>query len=216
MSLLLFGVAPEDGEEDLGALEVEGVGERSAQPVSLVAFRDLLAIVAEQATFALQPVTAPAAAEHRRVAEIYSRDRPVVPAPVGTLFRDADTLVRWMELHYVALNDALAFVEGRNAVRVHIRRDGRVDPADRDAGTDLASAAAEAYRALRRQAVAAIPLKLEQITGMVLSGAFLVDRNLWAPFMKVVEQQRREHRTLRFELTGPWAPYDFVRMRFGG
>ena len=141
--------------------------------------------------------------------------KSLLPAPPGVLFRASDVLLRWMELHYVALSDALEFVEDRAAARVHIQRaEGKPD--EREAGADLAAAAAEAFRSLRRRAVAAVPLRLEKVTGLVLSASFLVERDLWKEFVAAVEQQQEEHEMLRFELTGPWAPYDFVRMQFGG
>jgi len=85
-----------------------------------------------------------------------------------------------------------------------------------DAGSDLAAAATEAFRALRRRAVAAVPLRLERVTGLALSAAFLIERDLWKDFANAVEEQHEAHHLLRFDLTGPWAPYDFVRMQFGG
>jgi hypothetical protein len=120
-----------------------------------------------------------------------------------------------MELHYVSLTDALEFVDDRAVARVHIvRADGKDE--DLETGSDLAAAAAESFRALRRRSVAAVPLRLEEITGLVLSAAFLVERDLWKDFAKAVEEQHDAHRLLRFDVTGPWAPYDFVRMQFGG
>jgi predicted outer membrane lipoprotein len=131
------------------------------------------------------------------------------------VFRAADVLTRWMELHYVSLTGALEFVEDRSVARVHIvRADGKDE--DREAGSDLAAAATESFRALRRRAVAVVPLRLEQITGLVLSAAFLVERDLWKEFMHAVDEQQDAHHHLRFDVTGPWAPYDFVGMRFGG
>ena len=71
-------------------------------------------------------------------------------------------------------------------------------------------------RALRRSAVATVPLRVEEITGIVLSAAFLVEQELWKEFATRVEEQGSRAPTSRFELTGPWPPYDFVQMQFGG
>jgi hypothetical protein len=115
----------------------------------------------------------------------------------------------------VSLTGALDFVEDRAVARVHIvRADGRED--DLEAGSDLAAAAAESIRALRRKAVAVVPLRLEKITGLVLSAAFLVDRESWTDFQAAVDEQHDAHHLMRFDVTGPWAPYDFVRMQFEG
>jgi hypothetical protein len=98
---------------------------------------------------------------------------------------------------------------------VHIvRADGKTD--DLETGSDLAAAAAESIRALRRRAVAVVPLRLEKITGLVLSAAFLVERESWKEFLSAVDEQHDAHHLMRFDVTGPWAPYDFVRMQFEG
>jgi hypothetical protein len=182
---------------------------------TLVPFRDLCAVVSEQKAFVLDEPTPQAIAEHRAVVDSVFRHAVVLPAPVGVVFRAADVLKRWMELHYVSLTDAIEFVEDRAVARVHIlRADGRPDEVE--AGSDLAAAATEALRALRRRAVASVPLRLEAVTGLALSAAFLVDRELWKEFMGGVAEQRDAHNRLRFDVTGPWAPFDFVRMQFGG
>ena len=75
----------------------------------------------------------------------------------------------------MSLSGALEFVDERAVARVHVvRADGESD--DLEAGSDVAAAAAESLRALRRHAVAAVPLRLEEVTGLALSSAFLVDR----------------------------------------
>lgn len=182
---------------------------------TLVAFRDLCAVVSEQKAFAVDERSSEVIAEHRKVVDTAFRRSSVLPAPVGVVFRGPDVLKRWMELHYVSLTDALEFVAERSGARVHVvRADGSGD--DLEAGSDLAAAASEALRALRRRAVASIPLRLEAITGLALSAAFLVDDERWKDFIDAIDEQRQAHHVLRFDMTGPWAPYDFVRMQFGG
>ena len=184
--------------------------------IVLVPFRDLCAVVSTQRSFVLDETTPAAIEEHRRIVDRIFNQASVVPAPVGVVFRSPDVLKRWMELHYVSLSGALEFVEDRAVARVHIVRANAKDGEEREAGSDLAAAATEAFRALRRHAVAAVPLRLEHVTGLVLSASFLVERDLWKEFLRAVEDQYDAHHLLRFDVTGPWAPYDFVRMQFGG
>jgi len=184
--------------------------------IVLVPFRDLCAVVSTQRSFVLDETTPAAIEEHRRIVDRIFNQASVVPAPVGVVFRSPDVLKRWMELHYVSLSGALEFVEDRAVARVHIVRANPKDGEERAAGSDLAAAATEAFRALRRHAVAAVPLRLEHVTGLVLSASFLVERDLWKEFLRAVEDQYDAHHLLRFDVTGPWAPYDFVRMQFGG
>ena len=201
--LRLFGVALlEHG--DAGPLP-DGTG--------VVPFRSVGALVAEAPYVATEPGQRDAEV-HRDVIERVFASRPVLPAPVGVVFRSRESLLRWLELHYHALAEGLTFVEDRQAARVHIRRRG--EPGDgAERGSDLAAIAAESFRVLRRHAVAAVPLKTEHLTGIVLSAAFLVERDLWGHFTDAVAEEGARHPDLVFESTGPWPPFDFVRMQFG-
>jgi hypothetical protein len=184
-------------------------------PTSRVTYRDLCAIVTEQKSFLLDDPAPHEIESHRAIVDAVFRRSSVLPAPVGVVFRAQDVLTRWMELHYMSLTSALQFVDDRAVARVHVvRADGK--PADLEAGSDLAAAAAESVRALRRRAVATLPLRLEEVTGLVLSSAFLVEQDLWKQFLAAVAEQQEAHHLMRFDVTGPWAPYDFVRMQFEG
>lgn len=190
-----------------------GGGDRRAP--KLIPFRDLCAVVSEQRMFTLEEATPEAGAYHRAIVDSVFKSTTVLPAPVGVVFRAPDVLKRWMELHYVSLTGALEFVEDRLVARVHIvRADASAE--EREAGSDLAAAAAESLRALRRYAVSAVPLRREEITGLALSSAFLVDRSAWKAFLAAAEEQQSAHHLLAFSVSGPWAPYDFVHMQFGG
>ena len=206
MALRLYGVTLLDGHHT----------EQGVDGTELLGFRDLAAVVTS-GPYQQEPPPEEEIQHYQRVLEAVFNRRAVLPAPVGTVFRSRETLVRWMELHYVALSDALSFVEDRAVARVHIRRRASdADAREKDGGTDLAASAAEAFRALRRRSAAAIPLKTEHLAGVVLSSAFLVERELWKEFMSVVASEQDAHGQLTFEVTGPWPPYDFVRMQFGG
>lgn len=184
-----------------------------APQTTLVAFRDLCAVVSEQKAFAADDITTEIIASHRAIVDAIFRHAAVLPAPVGVVFRVPAVLTRWMELHYVSLTSALEFVDDRAAARVHV---GLADKKDvLEEGSDLAAAAAESFRALRRLAVAAVPIHADKAKTS-LSAAFLVERESWKEFERGVKDQADAHHLLSYETTGPWAPYDFVRMQFGG
>jgi len=180
--------------------------------MELVVVRELAAIVAP-GPYAAQEPTPEHVRQSGEVVTAFAAQGPVLPAPVGVVFRSRDAVVRWLELHYVALSDALSFVDDRVVGRVHVWRPSKLG--DEETGSDLASVAAETLRELRRSAVATVPLRVEQITGIVLSAAFLVEQELWKDFASKVEEQATRVPNLRLELTGPWPPYDFVQMQFG-
>lgn len=49
-----------------------------------------------------------------------------------------------------------------------------------------------------------------------ISASFLVDRTVWREFAERVTAEARRDPVLEVILTGPWPPYDFVRLQFGG
>jgi hypothetical protein len=210
MAIRLYGVTMAEANNNGPPAETESAG----LAPTFIPFRDLSAVVSEQKAFGLDDPTPESIAAHQAVVDAVFRRGAVLPAPVGVVFRAPDVLKRWMELHYVSLTDALEFVQDRAVARIHIERaDGKAS--ELEAGSDLAAAASESLRALRRKAVASVPLRTEAVTGLTLSAAFLVDHDLWKEFLHALDDQRDAHHLLRFEMTGPWAPYDFVRMQFG-
>lgn len=202
-ALRLYGIT--DIEHHAQAKPPEGA--------ELLPFRDVAAIVTP-ADYASGAPSGEVIEQYRRIVDDVFCKAPILPAPVGTVFRTRETLTRWLELHYVTLTEALSFVEDRAVARVHV---GRVDgkPAEREMGSAVAAAAADSLRSLRRHAVVAVPLKSEQVTGIVLSSAFLVDKELWDDFVSAVDDQRRRNPGLALDISGPWPPFDFVRMQFG-
>lgn len=202
MALTLFGVT---------FLESHDV--RPPVPdTELIFVRDVAAVCGQSPYTRVEPT--PEQVDHfAAVIDAYNQRGPMLPAPMGVVFRSRDAVQRWLELHFVALSDALNYVDHRVAARVHVWRPGEAD--EREVGADLAAVAAESLRVLRNAAVSSVPLRTEKLTGIVLSAAFLVEGERWPDFSAEVEEQGRQAPDLRFELTGPWPPYDFVQMQLG-
>ncbi len=202
VALSLFGVTVNDAHAAAaGGPEIE-----------IVAVRDLAAICAETEHRAAE-LNDDEVKHYTDVVAAFAATGPVLPAPVGVVFRSSDSVKRWLELHYSALTEAMSYVENRVAGRVHVWRPGPV--AEQEAGADLAAVAAESLRVLRRSAVATLPLRVEKLTGIVLSAAFLVEQERWKEFTAEVDAQAKLTKNVRFELTGPFPPYDFVQMQLG-
>jgi len=203
MPLRVYGVVIQDGQGPL----------KLPDGVRLHPLRDLAAVV-EDAEYGSRESSELDVEKHLRVIETVFGQDAVLPSPVGTVFRSAEVLQRWMELHYVALSDALAWIENRVAARVHVRRGSGVDEA-RESNSDLTAIAGELTRSLRRRAVASVPLRHDEESSTLMSSAFLVEEELWREFEEAVTDERERHPTLEVQVTGPWPPYDFVRLQFG-
>jgi hypothetical protein len=218
-ALRLFGVAASDGD-----------GQPLAAGTDVVTFRDLAAIVAESPHARQKPADGDVAT-HRSVVESVFSHRAILPAPAGVVFRARDALERWLELHFVTLTDALAYVEGRVGARVHVtRRAERLSGAvpavvggrpmtppalTEEMVIDVGAIAAESFRVLRRHAAASVSIRPETPDSGEAIASFLLERDRWEGFEAAIHEEARRDFELTFRLTGPWPPYDFVRMQFG-
>lgn len=178
--------------------------------VDAVSLRDLVAIV-RRVPWGRVDATTAAIREYRQVVEGVFRDRPIVPAPFGSVFRSRDALVRWMELHHVTLHDGVEFVQGRDAARVRmVARANAVGP-------DFESAVFDAMRALTRHAVASLSVPQPPELGtQVADTSFLVEREKWSSFRDAVRDEQERSPMVAMDESGPWPAYDFVRLQFGG
>ena len=203
-SLRLYGVAAVESGQ-LASL---------AEGTFLVHYRALAAIV-EVSPYTSKPLEEEEMAKYLLVLEDAYAHAAVLPAPPGTVFQSHSTLLRWLELHYFTLTEALSVIEGHAAARVSITAHGTTA----EAGRSLASLAAESLRLLRNQAAATVTLPKaegDDEDGSVARASFLVDSQRWQLFKDTVNKEAVRQTGLDFRVTGPWPPFDFVRMQFGG
>ena len=198
------------------SLDVSG----DASPVrgaSVVTFRDLGSLVSDTSYAAPAP-TAAHIAEYRRVVEGAFARQTIVPAPFGSVFRGRDSLLRWMELHYFTLIEAVTFVADRAMARVIVSYgDEPENTMSMAIDADLLdNAADESFRLLRRHAVASLVINNHTgEAGPAARASFLIERERWDVFNDIVREEQKRLREMHLECTGPWPPYDFVRMQFG-
>ncbi|MDQ6870782.1 MAG: GvpL/GvpF family gas vesicle protein [Gemmatimonadota bacterium] len=205
-ALRLYGVAAvESGHTDT-----------LAEGTILTHYRALAAIV-EPSGYSSVNLDDGEMTKYLRVLEEAHAHGAVLPAPPGTVFQSSNTLTRWLELHYFTLTEALAVIEGHAAARVSITTQNNKD--DADAQKSYAALAAESLRLLRGQAAATVTLPRtdgDQEEGVVARASFLIDNQRWKAFQETVSKEAQRQGSLDFKVTGPWPPYDFVRMQFGG
>ena len=221
--------ADRSGARLYGVVSLDGAHHAPLVPnTTLLVYRDVGAVVGDAPYTAGAPTPMDLDA-HRRVVETVFAQRPIVPAPPGTVFRSRDALTGWLELHYFTLLEALGFVDECAVARVRVEAgDGFDDPRGAAGGrvvhqetaserVNVEIAAAEAFRSLRRGATAMVTLRGDGARSAPPSAAasFLVERARWDAFQILVSQEAERHPGLRLASTGPWPPYDFVRMHFG-
>lgn len=210
-------------QASLSALRLYGVAavesghmDSLAEGTTLSHYRALAAIV-EPSPYSMVNLDDGEMTKYLRVLEEAHSHTAVLPAPPGTVFQSQGTLTRWLELHYFTLTEALSVIEGHAAARVSITSQRKPD--ESDAQKSFAALAAESLRLLRSQAAATVTLPRadgDQEEGVVARASFLVDTQRWQAFQDIVAKEARRQSALDFKVTGPWPPYDFVRMQFGG
>jgi hypothetical protein len=147
--------------------------------------------------------------KHSSTIERAMRRTTIVPAPYGIVFRGRQHVADFLDDQHIALDEALSFLDGAFEMRLHIQPSGR--RADVSEG-ELSDQAATFYTALRRRSRAAFTLPAAGLR--ILSAAFLVSRGDWVSFVEYADEMDADHPQFQFDLTGPWPPYDFVRMAF--
>lgn len=202
-SLKLYGVGAIDSGQETSP----------AEGTQLVRYRALAAIVAPSTYHA--PKLDEEMETYLRIVDEVHAHSPVLPAPPGTVFRSMATLTGWLELHYFTLTEALSSVEGHSAARVSV--EGRPGEQEGEAGKSFSALAAESLRLLRAHAGATVNLPANEEDGddgVVVRASFLIDTERWQAFQEAVAAEGRRQPALDFRVTGPWPPYDFVRMQF--
>jgi len=210
--LRLYGVAAHEA----GAHQV------LAEGTSLIPFRALAAVVAPS-RYSRVALDEGEMQEYTRVLEEVHSNVAVLPAPPGTVFRSRDNLARWLELHYFTLTQVMGSIEGHSQARLTVTKGAGVDPSDvtaaesKENAKQLMATAAQSMRVLRGQAAAIVNLTVpEDETTVIARASFLVETERWSVFHELVTKEDERHTGLDFRLSGPWPPYDFVRMQFGG
>ena len=211
-ALRLFGVAAHDATNPHGL----------AEGTSMVQFRSLAAVVAP-AKYSRVTIDEEELGEYTRVLEEVQAVTSVLPAPPGTVFRSRDHLMRWLELHYFTLTQTMSAIEGHAQARLTITKTVGVDSENatgaeaKESTKQLVATASQSMRVLRGQAAATVTLPaIEGETKVVSQASFLVELERWNAFAELVSKEDQRQTALDFHLSGPWPPYDFVKMQFGG
>lgn len=149
---------------------------------------------------------------HVRRVESLMRELPLVPVPPGLVADDEAAVRSFLRRARLPLLEALELCEGCWELRVHLGPAPGTPPGE--AGGDGSDArtggAGRVYGALRRRARAVRPLP--PAADAFLSAAFLVPRSRWIEFVQDAARREGEVEGLEADVTGPWAPWDFVRM----
>jgi len=139
---------------------------------------------------------------HERVVDSLLGHRSVVPLPYLCTARDDEEVRRFLARSRLALREALDAVGECYELRLHA-----LEVPSQEAWDDLFRGLASRARSARR---------IRSAPGARASGAFLLPRTRWVEFVEEVADREARDPGLELDVTGPWAPYDFVRFRYPG
>lgn len=181
------------------------VGQVEGEDVLRIRYRDLDALV-RPSHYEVPALDDAGVQAHQKVVESAMRRGTVLPAPYGIVFRGRRQLIHLLQDQYLVLDEGLSFMEGHWELRLHMSPSNGGDDID----LELSDLSMQLYSELRRHARAAVPFAAEG--KRLLSAAFLVERASWIEFVDRAEDLAGAHGEVSFDITGPWPPYDFVRI----
>jgi hypothetical protein len=194
-------------------------------PVSAVIHHELAAIVSAHEVGAVQPTEA-ALWQHEAVCEALMEIGPLLPAKFGVMFSGEDPLHSELASRYDELVSGLTRTAGRVELAVRaFRQDGSGETAPfsrRGEGAGRAYLAGRLAERRRDEALAetihealaplAVASRRQVLAAptLVLTAAYLVERELTDSFRRTVERLAADHGDISLLCTGPWPPYNFV------
>jgi len=204
------------------------------RPVFLVPQRDLAAVVS-RSPLTLWPVDEDHLTLHETVLEEVMISRPVLPARFNTLFRTEDAVLALLNERARPFRSALERVTGKVELGLRVLWEPPGDAAttvdqktgDEGPGTEYLHRrlTEERHRARLRAAgerlIQELQASFPSLAGesrlqrfpterLLLTGAYLVERDRVDAFREGVAKIREEFPRLSFLLSGPWPPYHFV------
>ncbi len=184
-------------QSSVKALRLYGVAASDSKAASLAAgttvvhFRHIAAVV-EAADYARIVITAEELQKYSAIVEEVYAHTAILPAPPGTVFRSDDNLLRWLELHYFTLVEALKQVEGHSSARLVLAV--AESPKNDEAAKKFQTLAAEALRGFRKSSAATMTHPAEEDEeGVITKASFLVETDKWQEFSTAVAAAAKQH-----------------------
>lgn len=201
-----------------------------------VTHQDIAAVVSTLAT-AKVPPTEDNVWRHEAIVEALMADRAVLPVRFGTVLADEAAVHATLAVHYADFAASLDRVRGRVELSLRVLwNDDVLPPQPSPAGGGgcgkgcgrtylMARLEEERQRQAWRQRAEALAAELHTLLDrlavesarqvlvtprLLLTAAYLVERDQVAAFRREVEALSAAHPELRFLCTGPWPAYSFV------
>jgi hypothetical protein len=199
----VYCIIPWDGSDR--SLSFGDIGIEKSGKVYTIPYGDIAAVVSN-APFKEYKPTKENAYTHMQVLTLVMREHTVLPMAFGMVFKNEEILRRVIEKARNDLRKALNEIEGKVEFGVKVVRPKGVE-FDEDA---FASEIGE----LRKLAVQA-KLGKRYSKSLILNAYYLITKDNIEAFLKKAEELQEKFKQLKIQVTGPWPPYNFVKIKIG-
>ncbi|MBU3957930.1 MAG: GvpL/GvpF family gas vesicle protein [Nanoarchaeota archaeon] len=175
-------------------------------PVYAMDYKDVSVVVSDCSDLNPQPSEENAKIHENVIKEIMINSNSVVPMAFGMIFANEKILKSIIKTTYKAVKEILNTVEGKLELGVRIITKGGME--NRDGISD------EIFSILKEKSEETKKGNLFS-DRLVLNGCFLVKKDKIGEFSNTVEELESKYPDLKFHYSGPWAPYNFVKINIG-
>lgn len=149
---------------------------------------------------------------HENVIRQVMENHTVVPMAFGMVFADGETLSSVLERVYETIKRAIELLKNRIelGVKVILPKD-MADSFDDEKRKQYVS---DILESLNKKAVQSVNGELFS-ERLVLNASFLIDKANMNDFSEEVGRLEEKYGELKFQYTGPWPPYNFVKVDIG-
>jgi len=169
-------------------------------------YKDVSAVVSDCSDLNPQPSEENAKIHENVIKEIMISSNSVVPMAFGMIFANEKILKSIIKTAYIAVKKALNAVEGKLELGVRV----------------IAKEGAENRNGISDEIFGTLKEKSEETKKgnlfsdrLILNGHFLVKKDRMGEFSNNVEELESKYPNLKFHYSGPWAPYNFVKINIG-
>jgi hypothetical protein len=227
--MYLYAITDHPDASTPSGLGLEGIS------LFTLTYRDIAAVVSPLTTTEVPPTEANLW-RHEAVVEALMADRTVLPVRFGTKLANEAAVQATLAAHYADFVASLARVRGQVELGLRVLWDDVPPPQPSPAGRGRSEKEggrayllarleeeqqAQAWRQRAKALASELHIPLARLATesiwqvlvtprLLLTAAYLVERDRVAAFRREVEVLSTAHPALRFLCTGPWPPYSFV------
>lgn len=202
----VYCVIPNSGKsESFGSKGIGNSGE-----VYTIPYKAISTVVSDTPLTGYQP-TEENIKIHNEVINLVMKEHSLIPMAFGMVFKDKEVLLSVLEKSYEAIKKTLALLDNKVELGIKIVLNKELmELLDEERKSQFAS---YIFESLKKRAIESVNGKLFS-ERLLLNASFLVEKNKVEEFSKEVDKLKGMLAP-KVQYTGPWPPYNFVKINIG-